>query len=103
MQGEKPVGFGSPIADRNAWKKLARNDSFKKIILEAEKLLQSPIPDQPDDLYLDFSRTGNRTRWQRVSGRRRGRVRTFTLAECLENKGRFIPAFEEIVRTCFSF
>ena len=99
---EKPVGFGSPIADRNAWEKLARNDSFKKIILEAEKLLQSPIPDQPDDLYLDFSRTGNRTRWQRVSGRRRGRVRTFTLAECLENKGRFIPAFEEIVRVLCS-
>lgn len=94
---EKPVGFGSPIANRNAWEKLARNDSFKKIIFEAEKLLQSPIPGQPDDLYLDFSRTGNRTRWQRVSGRRRGRVRTFTLAECLENKGRFIPAFEEIV------
>ncbi len=99
---KKTVGFGSPITDRNAWEKLGRNDSFKKIILEAEKLLQSPIPDQPDDLYLDFSRTGNRTRWQRVSGRRRGRVRTFTLAECLENKGRFIPAFEEIVRVLCS-
>ncbi len=99
---EKPAGFGSPIADRNAWEKLARNDSFKKIIFEAEKLLQSPIPDQPDDLYLDFSRTGNRTRWQRVSGRRRGRVRTLALAEGLENKGRFIPAFEEIVRVLCS-
>jgi len=99
---EKPAGFGSPIADRDAWEKLARNDSFKKIIPEAERLLKSPIPDQPDDLYLDFSRTGNRTRWQRVSGRRRGRVRTFTLAECLENNGRFIPAFEEIVRVLCS-
>jgi len=99
---EKATGFGVPITVRGAWEKLARNDSFKKIIPEAEKLLQSPIPDQPDDLYLDFSRTGNRTRWQRVSGRRRGRVRTFTLAECLENKGRFIPAFEEIVRVLCS-
>jgi len=99
---EKATGFGVPIAERGAWEKLARNDSFKKIIPEAEKLLQSPIPDQPDDLYLDFSRTGNRTRWQRVSGRRRGRVRTFTLAECLENKGRFVPAFEEIVRVLCS-
>jgi hypothetical protein len=99
---EKPAGFGSPITDRNAWEKLARNDSFRRVILEAESLLKSPIPEQPDDLYLDFSRTGNRTRWQRVSGRRRGRVRTFTLAECLENKGRFIPAFEEIVRVLCS-
>ncbi len=83
-------------------KKLARNDSFQKIILDAEKLLQQPIPEQPDDLYLDFSRTGNRTRWQRVSGIRRGRIRTFALAECLENKGRFIPAFEKIVSVLFS-
>ncbi|MBC8468975.1 MAG: heparinase II/III family protein [Planctomycetes bacterium] len=98
----KPVGFGSHISDRNTWKKLAGNDAFQKIILDAEKLLQQPIPDQPDDLFLDFSRTGNRTRWQKVSGIRRGRIRTLALAECLENKGRFIPAFEEIVRVLCS-
>jgi hypothetical protein len=102
MLPEKSAGFGSPISNRNAWKKLAMNDSFQKIILDAEKLQQQPIPDQPDDLYLDFSRTGNRTRWQRVSGIRRGRIRTFALAECLENKGRFLPAFEEIVRVLCS-
>ncbi len=99
---EKPAGFGLPVGNRRVWKKLSENDSFRKIISEAEKLLKTPIPDQPDDLYLDFSRTGNRTRWQRVSGRRRGRVRTFALAECLENKGRFVPAFEEIVRVLCS-
>ena len=99
---DKPAGFGLPINNRKVWKKLSENDSFKKIISEAEKLLKQPIPEQPDDLYLDFSRTGNRTRWQRVSGRRRGRVRMFALAECLENKGRFVPAFEEIVRVLCS-
>jgi len=94
----KPRGFGSPITDRDAWNKLAHNDSFKGQISEAEKLLKEPIPDQPDDLFLDFSRTGNRTRWQRVAGLRRGRVHTLVLAECLENKGRFLPAFEELAR-----
>ena len=49
---EKPAGFGSPIADRKAWEKLAGNDSFQRIIPEAERLLQSPILEQPDDLYL---------------------------------------------------
>ena len=102
LLAEKPAGFGSPISNRNAWKKLAGNDSFRKIISEAEKLLQQPIPDQPDDLFLDFSRTGNRTRWQRVSGNRRRRISTLALAECLENKSRFIPAFEEIVRVLCS-
>jgi len=99
---KKPAGFGLPIGNRGVWKKLSENDSFRKIISEAEKLLEQAIPEQPDDLYLDFSRTGNRTRWQRVSGRRRSRVRTFALAECLENKGRFVPAFEEIVRVLCS-
>ena len=98
----KPAGFGLPIGERSAWDDLAGKDSFKRIISEAEKLLEQAIPEQPDDLYLDFSRTGNRTRWQRVSGRRRGRVGTFALAECLENKGRFVPAFEEIVRVLCS-
>jgi len=102
LLSKKPKGFGEPVTDRNAWNKLAKNNSFKGIITDAEKLLREPIPDQPDDLYLDFSRTGNRTRWQRVSGRRRGRVRTLVLAECLENKGRFVPAFEEIVRAVCS-
>jgi hypothetical protein len=99
---ERPSGFGSPITDRGVWEKLARHDSFRRIIPDAERLLQEPIPEQPDDLYLDFSRTGNRSRWQRVSGLRRGRVKTLILAECLEDKGRFIPAFEELVQVLCS-
>ena len=102
MLDEKSAGFGTPITERNVWKKLAKNDSFKSVISEAERILQEPIPEQPDDLYLDFSRTGNRTRWQRVSGRRRGRISTLVIAECMENKGRFIQAFEEIVRAICS-
>ena len=102
LLSEKPVGFGLPITERDAWKRLAKEDSFKRVIPEAERLLREPIPEQLDDLYLEFSRTGNRTRWQRVAGRRRGRVHTLVLAECMENKGRFLPAFEEIVRAICS-
>ncbi len=102
LLAEGSAGFVVPISNRSAWRKLLKNDSFRRRISDAEDLLEKPIPDQPDDLYLGFSRTGNRTRWQRVSGRRRGRVRTLVLAECLENKGRFVPAFEEIVRVLCS-
>ncbi|MBN2593476.1 MAG: heparinase II/III family protein [Sedimentisphaerales bacterium] len=98
LLSDNPAGFGLSISERRTWDGLAKKDSFKRIISEAQQLLEQAIPEQPDELYLDFSRTGNRTRWQRVSGRRRGRVRTFVLAECLENKGRFVPAFEKIVR-----
>jgi len=98
LLSDKPAGFGLPVSERSAWGELAEKDSFKQIVSEAEELSKQDIPEQPDDLFLDFSRTGNRTRWQRVSGRRRQRVGTFALAECVENKGRFVPAFEEIVR-----
>lgn len=97
MLADKPAAFGRPITDRPAWKKLAQLASYRRVVPRAEKLLKETIPDQPDDLYLDFSRTGNRTRWQKVAGRRRGRIGHLTLAECLENKGRFLPALEKII------
>ena len=48
----------------------------------------------PDELYLDFSRTGNRDHYQRKLSDRRNRMATLVLAECLENDGRFLPAIE---------
>ena len=98
MLPERPAGFGRPISDRKAWNALAKHKAYKNVIPGAVKILSTPIPDQPDDLFLDFSRTGNRTRWQAVAGRRRSRIPTLVLAECLENKGRFVAAFEEIIR-----
>ncbi|MBM3472824.1 MAG: heparinase [Armatimonadetes bacterium] len=92
-----PAGVGKPITDRATWDALAQQDAFKSYVSRAETLLTEPLPDQPDDLFLDFSRTGNRDRWQRVAGQRRERVTVLTLAECVENQGRFIQALEETV------
>jgi len=98
MLTDQPASFGRPITDRAAWDSLAESDAFAGVIARAEALLDDPIPDLPDDLFLDFSRTGNRSRWQRVNSRRDGRVNSLVLAECIENKGRFVPAFEELAR-----
>ena len=97
MLPQQPTGLGAPIGDRAVWDKLAEDPSAAGIIQRAQKLLKEPFPEQPDDLYLDFSKTGNRSRWQAVSGQRRGRITPLVLAECLENNGRFIAAFEAIV------
>lgn len=90
-------GVGRPITDRQAWEKLASAKGFREVIEQAESLLGQPIPPLTDDLYLDFSRTGNRTRCQRVLSNRHGRVTTLVLAECLEDKGRFLPAIEKTI------
>src|SRR5712691_1960742 len=81
---EKPAGVGRPLSDRAAWAELARRPAFRDVIPRAEKLLAEPLPEQPDDLFLDFSRTGNRRRWEQVAFQRRGRVSALALAECLE-------------------
>lgn len=101
MLPARPAGVGRPVADRAAWDVLAKAREFRDVVAKAEELLPEAIPDATDELYLDFSRTGNRTRYQQVWRQRRGRLSALVLAECLENRGRFLPAIEDTVRaTC---
>ena len=85
----RPAGLGPMCADRRTWDALWQHP--------AERLRTEPLPEQPDELFLDFSRTGNRRPWERVASARRGRVKTLVVAECLEDRGRFVPALEQLV------
>ena len=98
MLPETPQGMGRPITDRAVWDAIAKHPRYKRFVKDSEKLLQQPIVAVTDDDYLDFSRTGNRTRGQAVMGRRYGRLNVLVQAECLENQGRFLPAIEEALR-----
>lgn len=99
MLPERPAGVGRPISDREAWRALAEQPGYRSVVSMAEELLEAPLPELTDDLHLDYSRTGNRTRWQEVNGRRLGRISRLVLAECVENKGRFLPTFEALVKS----
>jgi len=93
----QPTGLGRPAADRKAWGALARLKAYRAAVAPGEEVLATPLPAQSDELYLDFSRTGNRTRWQRVASRRRGRIGPLTIAECVEYRGRFIGELEKTI------
>lgn len=93
---EHPSGLGEPITNRVVWEKLAATPGA--ILTTAESMAEKPTPALPDDLYLDYSRTGNRDHCQKVMFERRDRLTTMTLAECLEGKGRFIPRINEEIR-----
>jgi hypothetical protein len=95
MLAPESRGAGATIADRKVWDEVARSAHFKGFVRGAERLIDEPLPDLPDDLYLDFSRTGNRDRYQKVSFDRHRRFAQMVLAECLENRGRFLPAIEK--------
>ncbi len=98
MLPDKPRGAGPTISDRGAWETVAKAPGFQNVVRRAERLLKEPIPELPDDLYLDFSRTGNRDRYQGVLFQRHARLPALVLAECLENRGRFLPAIEASLR-----
>lgn len=91
-------GFKMRISDRLVWEKLKNKKSRESIIKNAEKLLKQPFPRTSDELYLDFSKTGVRENWEKINFGRRGWIGTLSLAECMENKGRFLPAIEETIR-----
>ena len=94
---ERPRGFGRPISDRKAWDALAAVPAYAATVSHARALIKTPLPETTDELYLDFSRTGNRTRWQKVASRRRSRIGDLAIAECVENQGRFLPHLEDVI------
>ena len=67
------------------------------MISNAVRRAAQPLPDQPDSLFLEYSKSGDRERWQNVAYARRIRVEVFALAECLENKGRFLAPLEQTI------
>jgi hypothetical protein len=97
MLPKTPRGIGATIEDRPTWEALAKHLPSAKIIKDAEKMLKTPMPEMTDDLYLDYSRTGNRDRCQAAIFKRQDRISTLVLAECFENRARFLPAIEEAI------
>jgi len=101
MLPETPCGVGRPIDDRVAWDLIATDKHATKIIRLAEGLLTTPMTEISDDLYLEYSRNGNRSRYEAAIDQRRARLDHLVLAECLENRGRFLPEIEKcILATC---
>ena len=94
---EKPAADGARITDRVAWEPLAATPYGAKTLKAAEARLAAPVPEVPDAQYLEFSQNGNRMHYQDSLGRRMGGFCALATAECLENKGRFIPKIVEYV------
>ncbi len=94
---EKPAADGARITDRVAWGRLAATPEGAAAIRAAEALLDKPVPDAPDAEYLEFTRNGNRTHYQRSAGRRMNVLARLLVAECLEDRGRFLPKVVEAI------
>ena len=97
MLSDSPFAFGPPIGDRAAWDKLGQQAGLRKAITIAEADADKPLLEVGDDLFLEFSRTGNRTDYEHAYFDRTGRLMPLVVAECIEHRGRFIGAIEHLV------
>lgn len=93
----EPKADGARIGDRTAWGRIAAMPEAKEAIARAEETLSQPIPEVTDERYLDFSRNGNRADYEEPFCAREENLGELLLAECLENKGRFLPKIVEYV------
>ena len=91
---EEPRGLGSPITDRTKWDALAKHPNWKDFIPAAEGISRKPIPHLEDEEYLLFSKNGDRRTYENEYGRLVRNITTLTIAECLENKGRFLDTIQ---------
>ena len=58
----QPFAFGPKCADRAGWQRLAATKAFSSAVKDAEKLLAKPMPEMTEELYLQFKKTGRRTK-----------------------------------------
>ncbi len=76
-------------ADRDGWNALPA-DARAALLAAGEKQLGAPWESLPATVFLDFRRNGNRSRYEAIRNRRRDRLQSLVIAECVESKGRFV-------------
>jgi len=79
------------INDRDGWARVAPG-LRTRLVARGERALKDPLPALPATLFLDYTRTGNRGRFESAMFGRRDRLHALVLAECVEDKGRFLDA-----------
>ncbi|WP_269524553.1 heparinase II/III domain-containing protein [Coraliomargarita parva] len=85
---------GPGIDDRAAWEDFGKRVG-PELLERADAMLNEPVPDASDELFLTFSRTGTRPEYEKPFRDRRVRLRVLTLAECIRDEGKYLPAIEK--------
>lgn len=95
MLADQPSGFGRPCSDRAAW--TSRVPALQSFVLQADQVLNTPLPAFDERAYLQFTRTGARLPMERNLHSRMDQLVPLVLAECAEYEGRFLPRIAEVM------
>ena len=102
MCKEKPFYLGRSIDAREDWESCLDQEARHLLLERANALLEGTLPSFTDEDYLVFSETGSRKGWQDSVFAMRANLKWIVLAECIENRGRFLPLYERYANTLCS-
>jgi len=91
---QEPRGVGFPITNRAAWETASKHQFFKSEIENAESFAKQQSPELTDALFNDFFVKGSRDSYEKPFRKRTSRLVAFVLAECVQNKGTYLPLIE---------
>jgi hypothetical protein len=94
---DQPGGFGRPLDDRAFWSDPSTTRKARAVAKNADALLKEEFPAWDDEAYLEFTKTGQRPRGEAMENKRSGWLAPLVFAECLENKGRFLPLLNKVL------
>lgn len=99
MRSTEGIKRFPPATDRKSWDKMYHGDLQKKytyaILEAAPKILNTPWPGCSLKLFTRYIKTGDRIAYQAEYSAKRKRLITLALAECIENRGRYIEEIAE--------
>jgi hypothetical protein len=81
--------FGPVFGDLQAWASVPANYRAK-LLVAGENALTQEWPQLKASAFMDYSRNGNRTRFEDLFFRRRRMLNALAMAECVEGRGRFL-------------
>jgi hypothetical protein len=90
----EPQGVGRPITDRAAWAVAAQQPAFQKEEKDAAKFLTEPTPVLTDALSQQILKDGRLDSYDVPFRLRSTRLVAFVVAECMEDKGTYLPVIE---------
>ncbi len=79
------------ISDRDKWEALP-SELSTALVQKGEEALKEPWSELLISDFREFSKSGNRVRFENKYFPRRRKLNNLVMAECVENKGRFVDA-----------
>lgn len=99
---EQPQGIGLSYKDRTFWERVKEGAAARELLaVEAPALLKGGMPPFIDSLYLHLNKTNVRLPGENMMNARYHYLFRLSLAECLENKRRYVKAIERaLIELC---